>query len=277
MKNGGGTVTQVSQRFAYQSYFDNALLHNALADQGVGEPIIVSTKKVSQTPGYVVGLHPSSESPIAIRFSGGDASDSQFVITPGQTLAPGFFETFEYGLPFGWLGGGNALIYVGHRPDVRFDFPSVKRSVPFHRARMVVDAAFPGTLRRNWPDAFPWPNAFAGAGLRPQGAGRVVSIRPAAAMFRLRVALAMPLTLNLIFRAVDVLDTNSAGVVSDTQLSTYDLSFPAVPVGSNAYPVAWLPEEIAALVGAGASLNIVDPSGEVDGEFVDVVRYGHMD
>lgn len=267
-------ITQIPAAFAYQSYFDNALLQNAILDQMPGASIVDSTLQTADVEGVGVGLHPCSASPVAIRFKGGDSDSAEVILTPGQVVDVGEFSSFEWGLPFGWLGGGTSVLYVKHRPEARILFPDTAPEVAFHRTRMVIDGDFTGALRQNWPGTFPWQAAVSANAVPQQGAP-IISIEPGAVLFRLRVAMTTPATLYLRFRGIDEFDVDVTGALGTTDETVIPLAFNGVPSG---FPLAWIQPEIARLVSSAGGLNIVDDANTnaLSGSFIDVVRYGRM-
>lgn len=265
---GTRSVTQIPRTFPFQSYFDSLLLERAILAQPQGAAIIPATKAHSQTPGVGVTLHPSSESPVAIRFRGGDTDSSEIILTPGQTVIVGNFTSFDWGLPFGWLGGGTVLLYVMHRPDAMIAFPGGPAApIPFHRARLIIGAR----TAPNLPMSFPWPSATSGTGPTPQSGSPIVNVTPTATLFRLRSSIIAPTTLSAIWWATDVFDVDATGggIVEATEI---DLSFPAVTVGS--FPIAWLQPDLARIGGDVAYLQITDPTAALTGAYVDMIRYG---
>lgn len=276
-------VTQIPVRFPYQSYFDGALLERAILNQAPGSPIVVSTLQKSQTPGVGVALHPTSESPVAIRFRGGQADSAEVILTPGQRLNVGTFESFEWGLPFGWLGGGTSLLYVLHNPEAFVDFPaSAPAPILFQRTRIQVGPVDGATPRINWPNAFPWDSAINGTDNNPQGGSGIVNVSPSYVMCRLRTVLAAPTTLSFYWQGTDDIDTLDDGITIDTNnVIEVDVSFPAVPLTSvlfpNPWPVAYFKEEISRFAGPFTMLTVEDNnpgSPLAGGASIDVVRYG---
>lgn len=164
---------EVSNVFAYQSYFDTTLLSQALLRQPVGDQIVPSTLQIQQVAGYAIGLHPSSETPVAIQFDTGASQGASptFRLKPGEVIrpfgrpkgagSPAQFSGFRWGLPFGWLGGGSAMLVVMRTADASVDWRD-RGEVIFHRVRMaIVDYTNIGVtdVVPNWPTRFPWPYA----------------------------------------------------------------------------------------------------------------------
>lgn len=282
--NSTRAITQLLANFNFQSYFDNTLLEKALLTQAVGTPIVDSTKRTAQIGGVGVALHPLSQSPVAVRFHGGKADSMVVTLTPGQKVMTGEFKQFDWGLPFGWLGGGNVNLYVIHdKNDGDVHFPNVTSPVVFHRMRLAISAPS-GAYVKNWPTGFPWPNAVAGTGSMPQQAATAFNVVPDIVMLRLRVDLSaaappVPATFSMVFRGVDAFDLSSASppVLTTTDLTVHDMTFnPQSDVAGGEFPIAWIPPEVARLVGDAASISAVDFANLYRANFIDVVRYGRL-
>lgn len=274
------SITQLATTFPFQSYFDSVLQQDAILGQSAGNPIVDSTRLLAQTPGYGVALHPASRAPVAIRFKGGSADSSIVFLSPGQIVRAGDFTEFEWGLPFGWLGGGPVTLLVLNSEVADVRFPQSNVSLPFHRTRLPILAAIPGSPVYNWPIAFPWSNAM--GGVIPQGASPAFNLEPTSTLMRLRFALssaspAVPATFTLVWTGTDVLDQNSDGTINVTDETTYDVTFSPVSDGLAAdYSTAWLPTDLARLGGDYSSLYVIDKTGLYTSAFVDVVRFGRL-
>jgi hypothetical protein len=282
------SITQLAATFAFQSYFDSGLLPRAILAQTNGNPIVDSTRQYAQIPGVGVALHPSSQSPVAIKFKGGGADSAVVHLTPGQKILPGDFTSFEWGLPFGWLGGGPVILYVLGDKNTDVGFPSVNSPIIFHRQRVVIEPGDLGPIvppnTPNWPLAFPWGNANrqVGGSRTPQQAAPLFQLVPDIVMLQFLGLFAVPVDLVIEFVNVDAFDRQSppdqaAGYSNGLHL--YPITVPAVPapVGPLA-AVFWLPAEIAKLAGDSAEFHVLDPTstaGIVE-TFVDVVRYGRL-
>jgi hypothetical protein len=276
------SITQIPAAYPFQSYFDSALLQTALLQQAMGASIVASTLQSAQSKGVGVALHAQSDTPVAFRFRGGDADSAEIIVAPGQKMLVGSFDTFDYGLPFGWLGGGTALIYVIHHTGADYDLGGGGRSpIIFQRQRMIIDsglapAVWPGTFRANWPRTFPWPSATMGAAGTPQTGAALLDVEPEIVILRLRASPAAAVTLSLVWRGTDDLDIDGAGALNVTDFSSVDVSFPAVPAGSGVFPLITLPAEIHRLACAAGGVNFVDPTGALEGSFIDIVRYARL-
>ncbi len=275
-------IRQIATTFTYQSYFDRTLLQNAILLQDVGKLIVRSTLQYAQSGGVAVALHPASESPVAIRFRGGDANSAEVVITPGQKVRIGSFEGFDWGLPFGWLGGGSVVLYVlDEGGDVTF--PTCKAPIIFHRMRVAAvgaDPAAPGTP--NWPLAFPWSNANRGtiATPTPQHSAPLLRLIPEMTFIRYAGALGAAGPIDLVLKWINVThyDQNSppdqaAGY--DNGIHYWPITFQTVPGPLMLAPL-WLPPELGTFAGDQAAFYIYDPTGTYAGEPFDVVRYGRF-
>ena len=275
-------ITQLAATYPFQSYFDNALLLNAILSQSIGNQIVNSTRQFAQTPGEGVALHPSSRSPVAIKFHGGDADSAVIHLTPGQKVFPGSFKHIEWGLPFGWLGGGTVILYVLNSKEADIEFPAANVPVVFHRQRCLIvngnSVAAPGTP--NWPMAFPWSNAnrsVAGA-LTPQQASPLFGMVPDVTLLQYNGALAAPLDLNIQFTNITSLDQNSPpdqAVGYANGIHFWPVTIPAV-IGPNVASLVWLPPEVGHFAGDACAVTFLDPAGVAGGAFIDVVRYGRF-
>lgn len=272
------SITQIPTTFIYQSY----LAAGRMLLQGVGNPIIDSTRRYAQTPGVGLALHPCSQSPVAVKFKGGKLDTAVVTLTPGQKIITGPFSEFEWGLPFGWLGGGTSVLYVIHNEKADVTFPSVRPVVIFHRLQLtIVNGNVDAAPVINWPNQFPWSNAIrvSGGNNQPQPAAPIFSVDPDVALFRLNLTgFLAPVTLTLQIRNVDAFDLKSdpdqtAGYTNVNQF--YDLTFNPV-AGPNTPAVAWLPAEVARLGGDSAAVSILDTAGVLAGSTVDVIRYGRI-
>lgn len=286
-------AVEITETFTFQSYFDSTLLETAILPQPQNEPIIPSTlSDPAQISGYGIALHPSSEAPIACSFDTGaqQGRSMTYKLSPGQVLrpfgrpdglgVPGSFSGFRFGLPFGWLGGGNVKIIILRTPDAHVYWNGFPEII-FQRQRMeIIDpAAFPGTIPLNWPKRFPWVNAIGATGLRQSGTGDL-AVTPTRTSLSLRVAtLANPVDVRLAF-----MGTQDFGQLSDGSIDTSDGRFVDMTWGSYTqagpalYPTQVLTGESALFGADDGGLVMLDLSagGDLVGEFVDVVRYGRL-
>ncbi len=247
----------VTALFPFQSYFDDTLLEKALLLQSQNEPIVDSTAREEQISGYSVGLHPSSQTPVAfLPLVGGQPGSPQAVILkPGQIYRPhgrpgskpGNFSGFRWGLPFGWLGGGVATLYVFPSADADVAWPG-DAEVIFHRQRMKIiapAAVIAQNAFKNWPMRFPWTQALRGSSSVSQKGAAIVSIsRPTRVMMSLRLnVLAAAAEMRMILQGSNDFDLDSAGAVIlttprfDTYVwGTYTASGGAGNLGAVNYP-----------------------------------------
>lgn len=256
------SVTQIPANFAIQSYFDRVLLQTAILPQPPGNPIVDSTRQYAQTPGVGFALHPSSQSPVAIRAKGGDVDTAVITLTPGQKIITGRFTEFEWGLPFGWLGGGNVVLYVIHNEKADVVFPSARMPIIFHRQTIRVQAAVPLAIP-NLPLAFPWSNAF--SGVQPVNGGPIFAIDPDVTLL---VTESSPPGPNSFWASWDQVPAVNPAFAT----IQYLLSFPT-PASSGS--IIWLPPELGKLAGDAAVLSFFDDVGMV-GIYIDVTRYGRL-
>lgn len=289
-----GPVQQISKLFKFQSYFDSTLLQTAILEQSRNEPIVASTAVESQIPGYAIGLHPSSETPVAVQFKVGaqSASSQAIVLTPGQVVRPhglprdmksGVFSGFRWGLPFGWLGGGVATLVVFQTPDSDVSWAG-DPEVIYHRQRMqIVNAAgFPTNAPKNWPNRFPWTQARFGASSISQQGQAQIAVTPTRVMMRLRSAsLAAPAVMRIVLHETTAFDLDSAGAVVAGVAGFLEQTWGSYAVAGGAgnlstqYPYINIAD--AALLGADdGGVTLQDMTGTLVNLYVDVVRYGRL-
>jgi len=285
---------QISRLFAYQSYFSDTELERAILVQNPNEPIVQSTLKEEQIPGYAIGLHPSSQTCIALQFKvGGQATSSMpHVMKPGQILRPhglppgvksGAFSGFQWGIPFGWLGGGLATIVVFQTADADVAWPG-NIEIPFHRQRMQITsiAGAPANARKNWPLRFPWTRALRTTSDIQQQGLPAVSINPTRTLMSLRLeSIATATNMRIIAQETNDFDLDSAGAVIATPARFKDFVWPTYTdpgIAGNlgaAYPLEWMPNEIVRLAADDGGIALVDLDGGVlTNAYVDIVRYG---
>lgn len=291
---------QISKIYPFQSYFDDALLETALIRQPPNDPIVVPdiggfpdpTNGEIQAPGYAIGLHPSSQTPIAVQFKVGGqrASSSPVVLKPGQVIRPhgllagmksGSFSGFRMGLPFGWLGGGLATVVVFLTPDSTTTW--VERSeVLFHRARYAIQAPadVPAVFPLNWPLRFPWSQAFSDTQSQ-QGKALVGIARPTRVEMMLRLTdLAAPATFRMMFQASNDFGINGVGTLITTEAAWVEVPWPIYAthgvVGVSDFPVQELAGPISRLAADDGGVALTSTDVEIQGEFVDICRYGAL-
>lgn len=284
-------VSIIRTVFPLQSFFDNTQLQNALATQDPIDPIVAATRNTrASLKGRLVGLHPASQAPIALRIKarGDGAGDDLIVLTPGQIArvkTHGFYG-IEWGLPFGWLGGGLAQLVFADNDDAYLAWPEVRSEVLLHRQRVkIVADGNPSTTplisAANWPIRFPWTNAFQfnTAGLSSQRGSPLFAPEPTRVRLRLRVNnLAAPTTMRVIAQGIDDLDLGSDGVtISFTDFTSEDLSWPQATGTSTPYPLIEKLDGLLLMGGDQAVFTFTDRGNSaLTNQFVDIDRYGRL-
>ena len=274
--------SQIPVSFAFQSYFDSALAEAAILPQPTNQLIVPSTRREAQSKGFAVGVAGMSDTPVAFSFHGSKRDTGTVFCRPGQIIRPGEFDSFEYGLPFGWLGGGRALIYIAHAPDTEMDLGPGGNELIFHRTRLKIEASAANlpTLKRNWPLHFPWSRATSGATVSVQAGNPIIRVEPTRTLMRLRSQIAANKLVSLVFRGSREFDEASDGTYTLTNLtSTFvEVSFAASTDASlKPYPMAVIPENYLFLAcdeGGVTALNLGDAT-LTDVE-IDVVRFGRI-
>jgi len=285
-------AVEIAQKYTLQSYLDDTLGVAAILRQPPNEQIVPSTKKAYDLSGYALGLHPSSETPVAVQFRGGQqqGGSAVFRLKPGEVIrpfgapgAPGKFSGFEMGLPFGWLGGGNATVVVFRTADSTVDWLD-RSEVIYHRIRVPVlqPADVPAVPAYNWPTRFPWPFAVSGPNVLPQKGTPILAVNPTRTLLRLRVAdLPAAANMRVYFVGTDALAEGPTGAIDITDVAAVDVvwgtwSSIASANFATQYQTQYWTGELARLGANGGGVFFVDDSGTaaLDGLFVDVVRYG---
>lgn len=293
---GDAPATELSKKFGYQSYFDFTLAERAILRQPPNEAIVPSTRENSDLGGYAIGLHPSSETPIAVRFRSGQqqGSSTTYRLKPGQVLrpfgapgSPGKFSGFEWGLPFGWLGGGNATIIVFRTSDADVDW-SDRSELIFHRMRLPILAANATVApSSNWPTRFPWQYALSGIDATnsyPQRGQPALAVAPTRTLLRLRMqTVSAAAAMRVFFTGTDAFDEDNTGnIVAGNPATAVDVqwsSWASVAVAgvyTQQFQTQMFTGELERLsCNMGGGVALVDLSGGVlTGQYVDVVRYG---
>lgn len=287
-------VQQLNYSFAYQSYFDSTLLQNAILSQPKNNPIV--DPQLSGLTGFGVGLHPSSETPIAIQFqtNGAAGGSTVYVLKPGQTIWPGSnsFSGFTWGLPFGWLGGGLATLLVFQTKDAVVEWGD-DNELCFHRARFAIkqpaDLTAAGSFNNapnNWPMRFPWSQAFSGT-VNQKGTPLVMIARPTKVIMTLRGAtsLAAAAAMRMAFQATNDLSIDSTGIPSTTPPPVFeDVNWPLFSsLGTSGNmatqnPLIVREQGIGRLSADDGGMLFIDASGaaSLNGLYVDVARYGKL-
>lgn len=293
-------AVEISTTFVFQSYFDSTKLQNAILAQPQNSPIVPSTMSDPiQVSGYGVGLHPSSETPIAIQFgTGGQQGGSQtYRLAPGQVIRPfgiplsgkdGSFSSLQFGLPFGWLGGGSALLVVLRTPDAKVEWNSVPEII-FHRQRIKIltGATLPATtaLPYNWPKRFPWTQAVYNDGTSSltQRGPPALGISPTRTALRLRTAsLLAAADMMAIWVGTNDFDLDSAGAVTTTAQTGQIITWGtwAQPAGAAnllaIYQSQMLTGQIERYAADDGCLIFCSDDANIQGLYVDVTRYGKV-
>lgn len=295
----GGPALQISKNFAFQSYYDTTLLEKALQTQPPNQPIVPSTIQSQQVVGYGVGLHPSSQTPIAIQFTAGQggSSSSVLILKPGQVIWPfggAPFGGFKWGLPYGWLGGGMATLVVLLTPGAEVRW-SGNPEVIFHRARFAIkqpsDLTSGGSFNnapKNWPMRFPWTQALQGTNSIPQqGNAQIAVVEPMKVVMALRTAtaaLAAASDMRILFQGTNDLGLDSADAVVLTNPLFETVTWPSYANSGTSGnlispdPVIVSAQGIARLAADDGGVLMLDLTGTagLTGLFVDVCRYGRL-
>ncbi len=287
---------QITETFPFQSYFDDTLLEQAILRQLPNNQILYP--KTVNTPGYSLGLHPASDTPVAVKFTvGGKVPDSGVhILAPGQVIRPFGrpineegtpFSGFTWGLPYGWLGGGMATLVAFPSPDANVSWNCAPEII-FHRTRMKVlpIADAPAVVGpKNWPLHFPWVNAISGADDFKQGAQPNITITPTKALMSLRLDdLASAATMSFLIQGSNDFDLDSSMNPVSTPVRRYDFTWgsyatngAAGPFGTS-YPIEDVPSQIVRLAGDKGSVVLLNTNGDalLDNAYVDIVRYGRV-
>lgn len=172
-------IAQIVANYAIQRYIE-PVTGGYFLPQPSGEQIVPSTRDVwSSGTGYGIVNEAASMAPVAIRLFG-KVGSATFILRPGEAVYPGEFDSFEYGLPFGWAGGGVVMLKVATAKDVRFEIPTARPEIPYWRVILAVEAdASPlPTLKRNWPTKFPWEHALGSAAGASQKGSPAIHVEP---------------------------------------------------------------------------------------------------
>lgn len=182
-------VAQIVENYTIQRYIEPAT-GGYFYPQPPGEQIVPSTKKTwSSGTGFAIVNEAASMSPVAIQLFGKNSS-APFILRPGEAIYPGEFDSFAYGLPFGWAGGGVVMLKVALAKDVRFEIPSARPEIPYWRVilKIEADASPLPTLKRNWPSKFPWEHATGSAAGANQNGSPIIHVEPSRTLLFLPAA-----------------------------------------------------------------------------------------
>jgi hypothetical protein len=288
-------ISQIPVNFLYQSYLDTTLQETAILVQNTNQPIIptpdvipvVASTKYRvlkyEGAGRAVGLHSSSDTPLAVKFYGSDNDSGVLLLKPGQVIQPGPFTSMEYGLPFGWLGGGRGLLLIAHTPEAKLDVGSALPEFIFHRTRLLIQASASPlpALKRNWPLQFPWSQAVRGTNSADQKGNPLIRVVPTRTLLRLRLQIAAPVAVGLVFRGSREFDESDLGVVAVADLnSTFcEVTFPASTDPLFApFPTISIPEDFLRLCldeGGLSAFDLGNAAVLAEAE-IDVVRFGRI-
>lgn len=288
-------AVQFSKNYLFQSYYDSALLENALLSQPQGEGIVQIGSEEVQLKCWAAAVHPDSQTPLAVQFRSSESGGGScvFLVRPGEVIHPaggGPFEGLRFGMPFGWLGGGTAtlIIFLTPQSDVTW---TAQHEVIFHRVRVPIlqpaEVLLATNARKNWPMRFPWSQAFRGTNLVDQSGQAVIGImEPTRVGLVLRgsTGLANPADMRIVYQATNDFGVDSAGapVLTDPVFDTITWgSFAALGAAGNLAtpdPIQLLTGDIARLAADDGGVAMIDASGSgaLAGCFVDVCRYGKI-
>lgn len=281
------------KQFALQSYFDDSLKNQAIIQCSANDPIINTTKEqVSMRGAKMIALSPASETPVAVnlitgRTGGGEIEGASSAVTliPGQAVrAVRELQGFEWGLPFGWLGGGIAELLVSTDPNVHLGWTPTAPEVLFHRTRMAITAdenpSDAEAATANWPLRFPWSNAVSAAGNNQAGLP-IIRLNQTRVVMRLNDSLTADATMRIIWAGLDDLDIGSDGLTPDLTVFTFrDVVWPGNGgATSDPFPVISLesgPE--MQLGGDTCVVSLLDLTGgsALVNKTVDICRYGTL-
>lgn len=302
-------ANQLSETFDYQSYFDSTLLEKAVLEQAPNNPIVQSTRIDQQLSGYAIGNHPDSQTPVAVVFSGDglQSGSSSHIIPPGAVIRPAGgeftkqhgFQSFSWGLPFGWLGGGTATIVVLQTPEAAAQW-NPRPLVLFHRFRAIIyaPAGLPaaGSLASSWPRNWPtrFPNLLTRRSTAPtinqSGAPQIAISKPGHVTLRLRTTVGTASQMKAVFyRTTDFSDELTAQTVP-IELDSVEFAVPArtpyvYTAGYTEFTLFEGHPILASLGCNGRSTNTASMTGgvvfvsddpQLQGQYIDVARYGYL-
>lgn len=309
VQEAAGNIQTQNYDFPYQSFFDTTQLGQAIAVQPQNASIVPSTRADVSSSGFGIGLHPDSQTPVAVKFkAGAGVADSQtMVVSPGQIVYPhgcAPFTGFTVGLPFGWLGGGKAQLIILKTPEA-MEWWAPGSEVVIQRQRVIIqaDGAAPA-FSYGLPIGFPWKNAKRYNAASPttpfdQSGSAVIAAIPTRTEMKLRLTtLAADALVLVLVKNSTVFDTSSGTLVPlvaptlSGEVEVVPVLFPAI-VGSYAYyPTAGFTRPVTGaqlaaagqgslspgvdLAGDDATFCILNESGNaaLTGAYVDIVRYG---
>jgi hypothetical protein len=296
--------------FPLQSYMDASFeaqtpTAQAVSTQPTNVGFVQGTVQEKQTPGFAVGLAPWSECPVAVRFkaSGVAGNSTPLVLRPGETLTPHGgaisaegdrfinFSALDFGLPFGWLGGGLATLYIFKTPASIPLWETDRKELLFHRFRTTIretDLVAPVPARKNWPTRFPWAQVFRGVPAAmsvDQRGSAVLAVEPTRTLMRLIGNIPAADVTGAPFRVVwwstDDFDTAADGVTIPAPAAAttayWQNSWPGDATFVDQNPMVFIPPEFAALASNTWGVTVEVPAGSpLIGAEVEFVRYGRL-
>lgn len=295
-KRYASNPSTLSEIFPYQSLLDSMQLQHALQIQNPNEPLggLALKKQVPGARGRLVALHPRSETPVAVQLGSveGSAWTDPIILVPGQRIRVkrGGFQGLNWGLPFGWLGGGVAALLIADNEDSLIEWVDQSPEIIYHRLRLqIVADANPSTTPlspdANWPIRFPWVNAARYNVLAPttflaQGGKPLLAPTSTKIVMRLRVNnLASDMTMRMIWQGTDPFDGGASGNPTFTDFSVHDVTWPnAGGYTSTPYPVIEVTAPAALAMGGDYSVLTLSNAGNaaLTGQYVDILRYGRL-
>lgn len=304
-----GHPEQIPFTFPCQTWFDSTAEGvtpnpgHGMLEQTSNEGIVKQSMQASQMSGYAIGLSPRSETPIAVRvqMDGSGGFSTAIILRPGEIISPGGyangqhrgFTALQWGLPYGWLGGGFACLVVFRSPDSlpRWD---TGREVIFHRFQTSIRSAALAAAapqRRNWPTRFPWPHAFQAVNINialDRSGSPLLAVHPTKTLLRLNGNVGMPVgeTCRLVMYGSECFDLAPLDGLTTLASGTafWDFNWPAnnyldangVPWPTH-NPYIRLPDEISDMAANAWGIEIQTyPAGPLIEKTVNVVRYGKI-
>lgn len=301
---------QIPLIFALQSFMDSSFEAftppaQAVLTQPTNVGFVQSTIQEKQTPGFTVGLAPWSEFPLAVRFksSGIAGTSTPLVLRPGEVLIPHGgpagentdrlinFSALDFGLPFGWLGGGMGTLYIFKTPASIPLWNTDRRELLFHRFRTVLretSLVAPVPARVNWPTRFPWTQVFRGAGASSvdQRGQPVLSMEPTRTLMRLignvpTADITAQPEFRIVWWSTDDFDTAPDGLTLPAPAAAFtsywQSNFPTDPIFVDDNPLIIVPPELGALASNTWGVTVEVPVGSpLAGQQVEFTRYGRL-
>lgn len=288
-----GNIVQFSEQFPLQSYF-SALAEvttppsTAALQQSVNTSIVGSTLKTkANQSGYAIGLAPWSQAPVALKINFGEGGNSAAVLLkPGQVFRPNgreSFKGFEYGLPFGWLGGGTVTLFLFKTPAAEVWWEGTQSEVLYHRLRTtILTAPAAAPSYKNWPNKFPWSQMYRYIAGGPQESqqGQPTLVISQTTRVSLRLNSTADYTGDnlcaMFFWGTDDFGIGADGITAvNTDSFAEPLAWPTGTGMQGGRPLLSLSREVAAQASNQWGISIVAPIGSaLIGQTVDICRYG---